>query len=889
MNFVSARLFSYDGITVKHNLSAMSSMQWLDALEETGSFQFTIPIEYVPNITIGDVVKIAYGDASDDYVFAGVVENLTLEQLGSGSDGIAQVSRVSGRGAAAILEDALVFTDGGGDPDVRTFTSTNVGAIMDELIDEAQTRGVLTYLTYNFTNLLDSNGNAYSETGITIQEQVGTNLLAVAEKHQEVAIDYFIHPDGGAGDALQLRYLNSRGTDLSTGANPIVLRVGQNVLQLADQRSGPVRNFVYINTGSGYSTQEDAGSVSAYGRRETFLSMTNNTDATLQGLSATHILNQQSNPTDGTTIQLAEEGPVPYIDFGVGDTVLLARIDGTRTAYRVRSISATVDDAGGVTFVPELGTARADLTRRLNAALLRAERQNAADSVVADLPGGGGGGGVGGAEIFNGEVLTYNENTDDGTVDVDGNTINFNNTTGFGLGVGDIVVLTNTSGIVDPIAIAIFDRVGSYTPTVLNNPQAVAGFPFDGDALPNQLNYVLFNVGFTSVNPLNPGTAGSPVVAHFGTGILGYAGRVIIYLSRTSSSAGSFSARQPPIVFYDVETGSSTALNRTHAVSASSTTTDIGVIGTRLFITYDGTTGACVESFESSTGVFSTHDIQRAVFLGVSNSRAWFVGKVSGALNPTRWKVISIDASGTLSSIDNPGNVTSGTQIFGRAKNGQLYFRIDTSGALLHTASTSVAASSLTFTSTTAPATLPYSTTGNLGTVIDGNRARASSDIDSNGDCYFFVRTGTPTTAGFAVINKTALTVTTFTQQTSSLGTAAAGEILMHAGLCLVGSTVVLAGAIREDLVSGGTRTGSCVPAFWRTDGVTINRTDFTSYVGASGGTGTGSQGFARATVIHTDSVTNTFFLHTNIGAQNSGTVSTSNAAGPAFGEAFTV
>jgi len=444
VNFASARLFSYNGTTIKHDLSAMSSLQWLDALEETGSFQFTIPVEYVPNITIGDIVKIAYGDASDDYVFAGVVENLTLQQIGSGSDGIARTWQVSGRGATAILEDALVLSVGGANPNVRTFTSTNAGAIMKNLLDAAQARSVLTYLTYNFTNSVDSNGNAYTTTNITIDEQVGTNLLAVAERHQEIAIDYFIDPDGGASGALQLRYVNSRGTDRSTGTNPVVLRVGQNVLQLADQRSGPVRNYVYIDTGTGYSAQQNAGSVSTYGRRETFLSMTSNTDATLQGLAATHILNQQANPTDGTTIQLAEEGPVPYIDFGVGDTVLLARLDGTRTAYRVRSISATVDEGGNITFVPELGTARADLTKRLNAALQRAERQNAAESVVADTPGGGtvdleGAIGEEIPEFVFGEVLTYDQLTGYGTIDVDGTTYDFYNGAFADLNVGDII------------------------------------------------------------------------------------------------------------------------------------------------------------------------------------------------------------------------------------------------------------------------------------------------------------------------------------------------------------------------------------------------------------------------------------------------------------------
>lgn len=888
-NIVSATLFQQDAQTPVQSLAAASNIQWLDELADTGSFSFRIPVEYLPNIEIGWIVKFGIGPTSADYVWAGIVETIKINQIGSGNDGINREYEISGRGVRAILEDAIVYNVGG--QSSRTFTSVTAGEIMKTFIDEAQLRLALDYLQYDFDNTDDSNGDPFTET-ISISESVGTSLLAVTSKLQELAIDAWVDPD------LVLHYVNYRGVDKSNGGyiyggNGVVFRVGHNVGELSQQITGPIKNNVLVASGTAgtmFGETINAASQAIYGRKEIYLPITSTEDGTVISLAAQNLLDATANPADGTTIQVADNGPLPYIDFEVGDTVGLVKLDGTKESYRVRSISISVDESGNFFFVPELGSARPDLTKRLNAILNRLERVNAGGesdfSTSGGLSGFGGGEG-GGLEFENGEVLTYDALTETGTVDIDGTTFNFNNATGFGLGIGDIITLADILGVTDKTAISVFDRAGSYTPLVINNPQAVAGFPFDGDQLPDPFNYAFSDAGNIGT-PLTPSNYPACAIAHFGNAILGYAGRVVVFIERVGGTEA-----QPTIVFYDAETGSSTAVNRTAAVGATNRTTNIGVIGTRLFVSYDGTTGNCVESYNSSTGVWSTHDIQSAVFLGVSDSRAWWVGKVSGAPNNTRWKVVSIDSSGTLSSIDNPGNVTTGTQVFGRAKNGQLFFRLNVAGALLYTADTNVAAASLTFTSATAPATLPYSSTGAAGAVAirDGNRAYAYSDIDSNGDCYYYVRTGTPATAGFAVIDATTLAVTTYTQLTSATGAAADGELLLAGGLCLAGTTVVLFGAVREDLVTGGTRTGSCVPAYWRTDGATTTRTDDTEYIGLLGSTGGSTEGFARTTVVHRDDVTNTFYFHTNLAANGGlgAAPSGSKVAGPSYGEAFTV
>jgi hypothetical protein len=117
------------------------------------------------------------------------------------------------------------------------------------------------------------------------------------------------------------------------------------------------------------------------------------------------------------------------------------------------------------------------------------------------------------------------------------------------------------------------------------------------------------------------------------------------------------------------------------------------------------------------------------------------------------------------------------------------------------------------------------------------------------------------------------------------------GELLHRAGLCYADGIVILFGAVREDVVSVGGRTGSAVAAYWRTDGVTTNRTHFAAYIGLLGSTAGAVQGYSRAAVIQRDISDNQFVLHTNIAAQGAtGTAPTdAKTAGPAVGDSYLI
>jgi hypothetical protein len=503
-----------------------------------------------------------------------------------------------------------------------------------------------------------------------------------------------------------------------------------------------------------------------------------------------------------------------------------------------------------------------------------------------------------GSELVNGEVVTYVDTIKTGTVDIAGLVKPFYNATGFGLYAGDVVTLGYATGITDPIAVGIFSNAGGYTPIITTNPQSNNNFPYDGDQLANQHNPPLVaGLTFTNTNSMtNPTYATHMGFAWYGSGALGYAGRIVVMPARSGGTTA-----EPGVAIYDVETGSVTIVPRLAPV-AGAVLQGIGVMGTSLFLTWGYSTspfGAInlVERWDSSTGVWSTYNIQTPVFMGVSDNRAWFLG-ISGGV--TAWKIYSIDSAGTLSTITNPfGYSNAGTgsisasqtyNVFGRAKNGRLYIAFQLSGSSqMATALTNVAASSLTFTTGTSPNNFLWSSYGtDLGgstTRPSSTRAMGSSDIDTDGDLVYAFRSTAPATWGFARVNRTNLAVTSYSQITSTTGLAADGELMLFGGLSSLGNNeVVMYGAVREDYAIPLGSANRCIPAHWRTDGTTTAAIYHGDYVIPAG------SGFALARAVQRNTTSKTYVFIKNAANTDNTSVILTNATsgGPSWIDALT-
>ncbi len=454
----------------------------------------------------------------------------------------------------------------------------------------------------------------------------------------------------------------------------------------------------------------------------------------------------------------------------------------------------------------------------------------------------------------------------------------FINGTGFTVNVGDVVTYTEIEGT--KVAISIYTHAIQYQPITFTSPQFNNNFPYTGTSLSPQHNYdFAINPGTSAYTasiavaiPVSFYDSGPTPAAPADPGILGYSGRVVVMLG------GNQRVAQPPIVIYNVETGAVTSLTRTAAVGATNRTRGLGAVGTRLFVTYDGTSGNCVESWDSTTGTWSTHAISHAVFAGVSEGRAWWVGYSTGG---TRYRIHSIDESGTLSSIDYPVNIAFSTTIttvntsyvFAKAQNGSIWVSLHTTtpgnNKIVHAYTTSNAAglslvvntsphASTTTLSTNANYQLdqfPWSRVNSAGAVDyrELNRAEAGSDIHTDGSLYYALRSGTPAAWGYGVINTTTYVPTYYNYISSGTGLVADGELTLFGGLSAVdhGSDsfgnplieVVMYGSVKETAYDPTvTRTLSWLPAFWRTDGTTVSLNANEAFMGVAA-TGSSTNG----------------------------------------------
>ena len=369
MSILTVTIFDPLGVSVLARLPQAYAKTFQDDLTDVGSFSFSVrsddPALTPTALSVGNVVKFAYGERSDDYRFAGIIEQNTAQV--SGAD--AEASRsfdVSGRGVRARLEDAVVYPPSGKSKATSRSFNAKPGNIFRILFLEAQARGALTGMSVGFTDTTDTNGVSFP-SNFDIDEDVGATLADVAMRHQDLAVDVWVSP------SQVINYYLNKGTDRTTGANPLTLRPARDIGDLTGETAGPIKNTLLITGSTGaWTTKQNASSVSTYGRRETSVSSGAATSSNQVTKTAQEIMARSATPSDAVTLQLLPTtGVEPYIDFDLGDWVYAPNAQGVRTRYRVRSITITEDETGTVICVPELGTSRDTLVQKLQRTLNR--------------------------------------------------------------------------------------------------------------------------------------------------------------------------------------------------------------------------------------------------------------------------------------------------------------------------------------------------------------------------------------------------------------------------------------------------------------------------------------------------------------------------------------
>lgn len=120
----------------------------------------------------------------------------------------------------------------------------------------------------------------------------------------------------------------------------------------------PITNSIVVRYAGGYRTATVASSVSSYGKREGFLSLSSTEEITSADSALLQELASQAFLQEAVVlgIEPLTDGDTPYLGVWVRDEITAPDASGTATAYRVLSLSGSVDDEGWATFTPELET-----------------------------------------------------------------------------------------------------------------------------------------------------------------------------------------------------------------------------------------------------------------------------------------------------------------------------------------------------------------------------------------------------------------------------------------------------------------------------------------------------------------------------------------------------
>jgi len=297
-------------------------------------------------------------------------------------------------GSAADWIGMQVFLPSTGSTNA-VFAGATLGGVLKTLIDEAQARGAIPWLTYDFDGDVDSNGQPWTNA-YDLSFHVGASLLDVWRHLVSLGLEGWMTPE------LKLRAFvdGSRHFEAT-----VVLRKGHHFRNEVHrgEHAAPLATRVLVEGAGGRVVEvlEPTGTLELdgkIGRREGFVSMPTSDDATTIQRAGEVSLELANLDTKALELDVdhgpREEGHYePFVDYRDGDWISIDTLgDGELEPHRV--VSTTLEKTeDGYAVNLDLNSIQLDLSlrqqRRLDAL---AGGGGSSPSSGLGLGGGGGGG-----------------------------------------------------------------------------------------------------------------------------------------------------------------------------------------------------------------------------------------------------------------------------------------------------------------------------------------------------------------------------------------------------------------------------------------------------------------------------------------------------------------
>lgn len=363
----------WDGAAPANMLAQLqnaSDIQFQHVRSDVGSGTFRIPVvdpkATTANIREGNLVKVRLNDVD---VFPYFIESPRLVVAESGDS----LWELKGPGALSYTSQAVVYPPGwptptGGD---RVWTSATAGTVLKTIIDEAQARGSLAHMTYDFTAAVDSLNDPW-DANLTLTTHAGTSVLDVIKQLVALGIDVQMTPNL----VLQAYKAGTFGRDLSTS---VVFRSGRHIVgevQKVGIRSQLQNGVLVEGAGGKFVEVNDPTSIADpyTGRREGGVRFTSSADPTTLSNAGTAQIRLSEADSNALSVPLNHDanpgGYTPYADYVPGDWVSLD-VPGqyAMAKFQLQALTLTQLDNANYGITADLNAVAIDYLVRLRNAI----------------------------------------------------------------------------------------------------------------------------------------------------------------------------------------------------------------------------------------------------------------------------------------------------------------------------------------------------------------------------------------------------------------------------------------------------------------------------------------------------------------------------------------
>lgn len=219
------------------------------------------------------------------------------------------------------------------------------GHIVRVLVEEAQDRGMLTGLTLDFTDDLDSNGDAWA-TPVDLVVQVGDTYWNVLRQIIETSVDVRM-----AAIGLELQMFNKGEMGTASG---VTWNLDLDLASAGFDGEDATGTAMLTQDERGYWTWREAPLIGVVGRVEVAEELGAAPSDDAADMMASAIFDEIGQARDHGSFGVEPaSGEVPFVDVLVGDTVTLVDVDEVPAGVEMEAATVAEDENGFAVFTVE--------------------------------------------------------------------------------------------------------------------------------------------------------------------------------------------------------------------------------------------------------------------------------------------------------------------------------------------------------------------------------------------------------------------------------------------------------------------------------------------------------------------------------------------------------